>query len=709
MLGVLLTVAGSALANTDVRAVRVDTPPQIDGRLQEAVWQQAAVISDFYQRQPDTGEPVTEPTKVYICYDQDNLYFGFFCQDDPEKITAKELARDVSLAEDDRVQIILDTFMDHRSGYWFQIGPRGSIGDALVSENGAAFNKQWDGLWEGKARITDQGWTAELAIPFKTLSFRAGQTTWGLKLIRHIKRKLESVYWPTANLDTYRFQVSDAGTLRGLEGISQGIGLDVTPYGLVGMDQGQNRQNSYPSDVGGELYYQITPGMKGALTVNTDFAQTEVDKRQINLTRFDLHFPEKRDFFLDGANYFNFGIEGDRHNPYSDRLIPFFSRRMGLDNTGNPVPIIGGGKVTGQFGNWNMGFLHILDDRADGRHNFTVGRLTRNFGEQSTVGVIGTMGNAVTTAQNQLGGVDLKLATSNFRGNKNLSFMLFGLRSNTTGLIGGSESVWGSEILYPNDMLFFRLGTHRIGNNFLAGMGFVPRAGIQETYLESALGPRPKRWGILQYHLRIGGDYITDLENRLLTRMVSLTPLEIEFDSGDQIIWTASQRYEQLTEDFQISSGHIIPMDTYTFWRNSLQLESAQHRNFWATGLFQWGDFFNGSRRDMTVAIGYKIAVPLFVGVEMQRNDVTLPDGSFAAEIYGLNANILFSPDITLYNFIQYDNFSNNMGWQSRFSWILRPGNEILLVWNSLWDDPVNTLRVTESATRFKVKYTYRF
>ncbi|MEJ2050252.1 MAG: DUF5916 domain-containing protein, partial [Calditrichota bacterium] len=516
------------------------------------------------------------------------------------------------------------------------------------------------------------------------------------------------VYWPTANLDTYKFQVSDAGMLQGLTGISQGIGLDVTPYGLVGVDQWNDRQNGYPSDIGGELYYQITPGMKGAMTLNTDFAQTEVDKRQINLTRFSLLFPEKRNFFLDGANYFNFGIEGDRRNPYAGRLIPFFSRRMGLDNSGNPVPIIGGGKVTGQLGSWNMGFMHILDNRPDGRHNFTVGRVTRNFGEQSSVGVIGTMGNAITPAQNQVAGADLKLATSRFRGNKNLSFMLFGLKSKTAGL-QGNDGVWGSEILYPNDLFFFRLGTHHIGDNFLAGMGFVPRAGIQETYLESALGPRPKRWGILQYHLRTGVDYITDLDNRLLTREISLTPLEVEFNSGDQIILSTSQRYEHLTEDFQISSGHVIPRDTYTFWRNSLQLESAQHRNFWATGLFQWGDFFNGTRRDIDIAFGYKIVVPLFVGLEMARNDVTLPDGNFTAEIYSLNANILFSPDITLYNFIQYDNFSNNMGWQSRFRWIIRPGNEILLVWNSLWDDPVNTLRVTQSSTRFKVKYTYRF
>ena len=241
-----------AKSQPSVNIIHTNEKPKIDGRLNEALWQNAAKINQFFQREPDTGTPVSKPTEVYLCYDENFLYIAFKCYDDPKEITAKELARDVSLGDDDRVQIIFDTFLDNRNAYWFQIGPLGSIGDAVISENGASFNKQWDGLWEGKANIHSEGWDAEIKIPFKTLKFKVDQSTWGLKIIRHIKRRLESSYWPEANLDTYKFQVSDAGLLTGLKDITQGIGLDVNPYGLTGVDH-VNGVNT-PENLVPELY-----------------------------------------------------------------------------------------------------------------------------------------------------------------------------------------------------------------------------------------------------------------------------------------------------------------------------------------------------------------------------------------------------------------------------------------------------------------------
>jgi hypothetical protein len=439
------------------------------------------------------------------------------------RLCKKEMARDVSLGEDDRVQIILDTFLDGRNGYWFQIGPRGSIGDALISDNGATFNKEWDGLWEGKARIHASGWDAEVAIPFKTMNFRPGQTTWGLKLIRHLRRHLESSYWPSANLDTYRFQVSDCGLLEGLEGITQGIGLDIAPYALTGLDQNGTRVAAV-GDAGVDFFYQLTPGVKSALTFNTDFAQTEVDTRQINLTRFPLFFPEKRDFFLDGSNYFTFG-------PTGQTLIPFFSRRIGLDPGGNPIPIIWGAKVTGQMGQWNMGFMNLMDDRATRNPNFTVARIRRNLGTQSSVGMITTLGNSLTEADNVVTGLDFRLASSKIRGNKNLALTLFGLRSSTEGK-PGADSAFGAEFLYPNDLVNVRAGFHQIERNFQPGIGFVPRTDIRQSYLATEIGPRPGRLGILQYLVGIDLEYITDLQNRLLTREFSYSPLHLRFVTG---------------------------------------------------------------------------------------------------------------------------------------------------------------------------------
>jgi hypothetical protein len=700
-LSLLLFMQGALLAESALRATMVEQGPKIDGDTSDAVWEQAAKIEQFYQREPFPGQEVSERTEVLVCYDQHRAYFAFRCfERDPSQITAKEMARDVSLGEDDRVQIILDTFLDGRNGYWFQIGPRGSIGDALISDNGATFNKEWDGLWEGKARIHAAGWDAEVAIPFRTVNFRPGQTTWGLKLIRHIRRKLESSYWPSANLDTYRFQVSDSGLLEGLEGITQGIGLDAAPYVLSGIDQNGNRLAAV-GDAGIDLFYQLTPGMKSALTINTDFAQTEVDARQINLTRFPLFFPEKRDFFLDGSNYFTFG-------PTGQTLIPFFSRRIGLDPGGNPIPIIWGAKVTGQMGSWNMGFMNIMDDRASSNPNFTVARVRRNLKAQSSIGMIATRGNSLSAAESLVTGLDFRLASSKFRGNKNIALTLFGLNSSNEGT-SGSDSAFGVEFLYPNDLLNLRAGFHQIERNFRPGIGFVPRNEIRQSYLAAEVGPRPGRWRILQYLAGIDFDYITDLQNRLLTREFSFSPLHLRFTSGDELVFASSPQLEHLSLPFSIHPHHSIPSGNYRFTRHSIQLQSAQRRNLFAGAGYRWGNFYNGDRRDVVLSMGYKVSVPLFVGLDLNRNRVSLADGRFSTNVSRFNANLLVSPSLTVYNYLQYDNLSRNLGWQSRLRWILTPGNEILFVWNSRWSEPLQRSELTESTARLKLRYNRRF
>jgi hypothetical protein len=713
----LVFMISQVYASSDVRAVYTSTPPRIDGKLDESVWKDAAKISELIQRLPNEGEPQTEDTEFLILFDENFIYIGVRCADDPAKITANELARDVSLGNDDRVQIIFDTFLDKRNGYWFQIGPKGSIGDALVSENGASFNKQWDGLWEGRAKIHDAGWDAEIAIPFKTLNFKPGQSEWGMKLIRHIKRKSESTYWPVANLNSYRFQVSDAGLLTGLDGITKGIGLDIRPYAITGIDDPQSdnsnliRNKNPLFNLGGDIFYRVTPGIKAAVTINTDFAQTEVDSRQINLTRFSLLFPEKRGFFLDGAQYFNFGINGDRANEYGKRNIPFFSRRIGLDPDGNPIPIIWGAKVTGQAGRWNIGFQNIMDKPDDGR-NFTVARVTRNIGNQSYVGFIGTNGNALSEADNQLIGLDARIATAKFKGNKVLAFTAFGMKSFTEDLEGQDIS-WGAEVNYPNDFLKFRLGHQEVGENYRAGIGFVPRLGIKENYGEITLGPRPGKYGILQINVGVGADFITDYSNDLLTREITLKPFEMELISGDEFKVGSVSRYEFLDEDFEIfpSKGITIPAGTYNFWRHTIEFQSAQRRRIWFQPAYTWGSFFDGNRQDMVFAFGYKINTPIFVGLEYEFNQVDLPEGDFETQIYRVNANIFFSPDISLTNFVQYDNVTEEIGWQSRFRWILKPGNEILFVWNSnSARHPIeDRFQVQESFTRLKLNYNFRF
>ncbi|MCL4481046.1 MAG: carbohydrate binding family 9 domain-containing protein [Bacteroidetes bacterium] len=676
--------------------------------MNEEVWENAAKVDQFIQREPNVGQPVSEKTNFYICYDANFLYVGVKCFDDPKKITAKEMARDVNLGNDDRVQVILDTYLDHRNGYWFQIGPRGSIGDATISENGAVFNKEWDGLWEGKARIVADGWEAEMAIPFKTMGFDKYNPNWGIKFIRHIKRKLEMSYWPTANVNSYKFQVSDAGILEGITNISQGIGLDISPYLVGGMDTKQDTKNKYRAKGGMDMFYQITPSLKSSLSINTDFAETEVDDRQINLTRFNLLFPEKRDFFLDGASLFSFGIQGEDANPYGKSIMPFFSRRMGLDNNGLPIQINFAAKLTGTINKWNIGLMQVNDDHNTGNSNFSVARVSRSLGSESSIGVIGTYGNAVSSAENFVGGIDMKLATSKFRGNKNLSLILFGLKSNTKGLTDNNLS-WGGIISYPNDFLSFSLGHHEIGQNFVAGMGFVPRTDIKDSYGSVQIGPRPNKWGLLQVYTGAGFNHIVNFSNILESRQVNFNPLKIRFKSGEEFSYSINNNYEYLEKQFNIFSTYVIPIGKYEFYRHTLNLVTAGSRNLAGDCSYAWGDFYNGSRRDINVGINYKVAVPFFVGIRYKQNEVSLPQGNFTARIYQVNANVLFSPDMTLYNYLQYDNNSKTIGIQSRFQWIVKPGNEIIVAWTSNLSQPLERFVMNESALRFKLKYNIRF
>ncbi len=698
-----------AQAQKKISAIRIEQPPVIDGRVNEEVWNQAFAVEEFYQREPNEGKPVSEKTIFLTCYDENHIYFAVKCWDDPKKITAKEMARDVSLGNDDRVQIILDTYLDNRNGYWFQIGPRGSIGDAIVSDNGAVLNKEWDGLWTGKARITEWGWEAELAIPFKTMGFDKNKSQWGIKFIRNIVNKLETAYWPEANLNTLKFQVSDAGILDGIENITQGIGLDISPYLVTGFDTKKGENSDPKLSAGVDLFYQITPSLKSSLTINTDFAETEVDDRQINLTRFSLHFPEKRDFFLDGANYFQFGIESDRESPVAKRVIPFFSRRMGLNDDGTPIPIHYGAKLTGQVDNWNIGMLHMNDARETGINNFSVARVTRNIGKQSSAGFIGTYGNTQGAEQNLLTGLDLKLSTSTFQGNKNASLFLFGLQSDTKNT-HGKNTAWGTQFVYPNDLIFARLGHHQIGENFITGMGFVPRTNIRETYAQLNIGPRPNKWGIMQ--VIFGGEfnYISNLETgELETREIEIKPLGIRFLSGEQISFSFINQYDMLVNNFNIFRDYIIPKGKYNWWQNEIKLTTKGARNIWGEATYGFGDFYNGKRNDVKLLINWKVAVPFFAGATIIRNNIELPEGNFTANIYQFNANILFSPQITLYNYFQYDNASKRAGWQSRFQWIVKPGNEIIVVWNPSFVEQNEQFIMNQSVARLKLKYNIRF
>ncbi len=696
-------------AQPQIGAVFTETAPVIDGFINDEVWKNVPVIDELFQREPNTGEAASRKSEFYFLYDHHYIYVGIRCYDDPKSISSKELSRDGDLGEEDRIQVIFDTYMDGRSGYWFQIGPRGSIGDALVNENGKEFNKSWDGLWDGRSKITDYGWEGELIIPFKTMGFKKDNSTWGLKIIRYIKRRSEISTWPLTSLNANRFQISDAGRITGISNITQGIGLDIVPYITGGFSKKQDAEREPVLDGGGDIFYNITPALKAALTINTDFAQTEVDERQINLTRFNLFFPEKRDFFLDGSNYFTFGINGESENPQNTANIPFFSRRIGLDTDGNPVQIKYGGKFTGKTDGWNLGILHVKDDNKWDNAGYTVARISHDLGKQSSLGIIGTNGNALSGSDNSLAGIDLRLASSEIAGNKNITYNIYGMKSFTDSLNGRDVS-FGTEISYPNDFLNFRIGYLQIGENYTAGLGFVPRKNIRDFYGGIGLGPRPKNSPVMQVKTGVRYIFISDLRNEgLETAQIDITYSDVILISGDKITFSSQYIYESLEEDFNIFGDHTITADNYNFWRHYIQITSAKRRLFWLSTRAGAGGFYSGKRTDWLMQAGYKVAVPLYIGVESDRKWVDLPDGSFIAQIYRLNLNFMFSPNLTWFNYAQYENQSETIGFQSRFQWIIKPGKELFLTFNSPLIDPAELYQPAVYEARMKVKYTIRF
>jgi len=682
--------------------------PLIDGRVNDKCWESASVITDFLQREPNEGQPMTERTEIFILYDANNIYFGIKCYQPVESITAKEMQRGASLPFDDRVHIVLDTYHDGRNAYIFEVNPLGAVGDALISQNGRQVNSSWEGLFVGKSKITDQGWEAELAIPFKTLTFDRNINSWGLFMNRMIESKQEWGSWPVANINMPEYAVSDAGIITGIEGITQGIGLDIAPYALTGMDSKRGESAKYKLNGGTDIYYQITPGLKASLSVNTDFAETEADTRQINLTRFSIRLAEKRNFFLDGANLFTFGFEGFRTEAPSGKLNPFFSRRIGIDSDGLSVPINYGVKLVGRVNNWNIGMIHMNEKGDPGNLNFSVGRISYNIGQLSSIGMISTFGNAINEFQNRLVGLDLNLATSRFMGNKTASIMMHGIKSKTENK-NGKDVSWGVLLNYPNDLINLLLGYQEIGENFVAGIGFVPRTNIKESWGHLTIGPRINAFGIRQYSFGGSFDYVTNFANVMQSKSFSINPVGIRFNSGDMITYNLEYVYEFLENDFNIYSDYIIPAKEYSWWENQFSLSTAGSRDLYGGVNYTIGKFYTGDKNSVSLRLNWKVSVPLFVGGSVSRNKINLHEGSFTTDIFQFNANFLFSPNITLYNYLQYDSQSNTAGLQTRFRWIIKPGDEIILVWNSGYSKSDKRFIMSENAVRLKLKYNIRF
>lgn len=704
---VLLFASGSSAQTLKIDPLPEDVArPAIDGRLDDAAWEFATLIGPLHQVTPVAGAAPSERTEARLTFDSKYVYLSLKCFDrEPELIRATLSQRDANLNPDDRVEWLFDTFYDRRNAFWFQIGAGGSIGDSLISRNGTRFDKRWDTLWDGQARVTDEGWQAEVRIPAQSINFDPEQPRWGFNLRRHIRRRNEEARWTAYENRLRFFQVSQSGTIEGIRGLRQGLGLDLRPF-VVGDWTSFDDTTDTEFDGGLDVFYRISPATKLSMTFNTDFAEVEVDDRQVNLTRFPLFFPERRDFFLEDSGSFLFGPGGGRGSP--SVAEPFFSRRIGLDANGQEVPIDVALKLTSRTETSNLGVLGARTGSStdtEGQELF-VGRYSRNIGAESDVGVVWTHGDPRGEGRDDTFGVDLNLRSTRFRGDSNLRFSAFALRSDANGEEG--QDAWYVGLGYPNDEVQWNITAAGVDENFDPSLGFVRRTGIR-TYAGN-FSYRPRLYSsIRRLGFSITPEVVLDTGNDLASSEVSVQPLSIEWESGEELRFEVEHAREVLLEPFEISDGIEIDSGGYTFTRYSVRAESAEKRSISGFARYELGDFFDGERADLSLGVNWRPSAIGSFEAEYVRNDVDLPAGDFRVHIARVRAQLQFGPELSWSNFVQWDNRSENLGLNSRLWWIPKPGTEYFLVVNQGWNWDTSSFTPETTQVTFKVGTTIRF
>ena len=714
-----------------VRMVRTDTPPVIDGRLDDAVWASAAVVDDFHQSQPIEGGEPTERTEIYLLYDEDALYIGGrFWDSEPDLIAASTLRhRSLRLGDDDRIAIVLSPHNDRRSGYKFETNANGVKHEAIyqnVSQNLPVWNTIWD-----VASTTDaEGWVTEIAIPLKSISFDPENDTWGINFSRAVRRKGEEISWVSRNRS---YNPSIVGLATGLTGLQQGLGLDVVPSLALNrrrlFDPADNpsgeTSRSRPSL---DLFYKITPSLNSALTLNTDFSASEVDSRQVNLTRFNLFFPEQRAFFLQDTDIFEFGRIGGRNSdtnqsisgPSRENGRPFFSRRLGLSDSGQPVDLDYGGKLSGRIGPWSVGGLAVRQAEFGGIESSEVfvGRASLSILEESAVGLIVTDGDPNTNLDNSVAGADFRYLNSRLGYGGVIEGDAWFLQSDTEGLTE-DDRAFGLGLRAPNRAgLRWGLAAKEVQSNFNPALGYVNRSGIRDRTADLGYTHHYRGGPIASWFASIDAQRIELLGGGLQTQVVTITPLEIDSRSRDTLVVQFKSTDEVLIRPFRIyrdpsdtSRQVVIPEGRYSFDEYIATASSGSHRNFVAAVNYRWGDFFSGQREQYSTIMTWRPTKHFTFRLAYDYHDIRLPQGAFVTRLANFTSEVAFNSDLLWTNRIQYDNVSEEVGINSRLHWVLRDGRDAYLVLNhNLQDyDRNNSYDETLADLSLKVNYTFRF
>ena len=746
------------------RAVLVTEAPKIDGVLDDAVWEQSEVITELTQVEPVFCSAPGFRTEIRILTDGDVLYFSMRAYDpEPDKIVANRMARSAVFFYDDGFNIQLDTFHDRQNGFFFQVNPNGGRRDGTFARDN--FEENWDGIWYASAKIDSKGWVAEVAIPFKTLSFRPGADVWGLQLSRRVRRVNQEMRWADPSLQRFGINMSRAGTLTGMSVAQQGIGLDVVPtFSIGGVIDGQGQDNNptmSPLLPGGrdfddhaemrlepsfDAFYRVTPSLLASVTANTDFAQTEIDESQINLTPFQLFFPEKREFFLRDTGIFQFA------DLNSENGLPFFSRRIGLDSTKNGVRLLGGGRLTGRVGRFNIGFIDIQQDRnlqsrppalrdrtgnldlAPGdRHgeNLAVARVSANILKESNVGILVTHGDPESERENLLVGVDFNYRSSEVVRNRFVTSNLW-MQQNMSGEDYGRRSTaWGGTISYPNDKINWKFKFKDIGKFFDPALGFVSRQDIRRYDGDFRYRFRQQGDTIRTWDINFNTNLTTDRTNHVEGGMVFFSPVLITTQVDDSLELLMTYIYDDRGDPFYLASHIGIPSGNYHQFSGIIRIKTSQHRKIrfeYSTGV---GQFYDGWgvriapllewRPNKYLLLSMQYDERRFVGLQTCKTfagavcDRTPGDGvglenrNFVFRLTRFRVQVAFSPDISWSTLVQYDNVTDDLDFQTRLRWIIEPGREFFVVVGQDLDLKPGDFRVRETRPTAKLRWTFRF
>lgn len=711
----------SSAERRTVTAVRLDAAETIllDGNLDEPVWKRATPATDFIQQVPNNGAPPTERTEVRFAFSRDALYMGVTCFDDePDKLHGNTMKRDETLLADDRFMWIFDTFLDATSGYFFEMNPSGLMADALMGSGGQT-SREWDGIWDAKVRRRDFGWTLEIEIPFRTLNFNPNGQAWGVNFQRTVRRKNEESLWAGWGLNQ-GLRIQYTGLLLGISEVTQGHGLDIKPYSVATALASPGRGTPWTKvngDIGMDLYYSVTPALRANLTVNTDFAQTEVDQREVNLTQYSLFFPEKRGFFLEGSSFFDFASFSQGNSPFNRNIavVPFFTRRIGLSDNGEPQKIDLGAKLIGQLGRQDVGVLQIRTAQEGGMlaEDITALRLRRHVLRESYIGMLYTRRDARGDAADSLNtvGVDYRLGTTTFRGSRNIETSGYILRT-TTQRNTGKNYAYGLSVDYPNDRYVAGFSYREVQENYNPALGFTLRNGYRRYAPSFRFQPRPRSGRVRQYQVGVSGDLqLSTTDNDFLLRQWDFTLFRADFHSQDSIQFHYLPTYERLDRTFTISRDVTLANGTeYDYSRYRVQFWTADRRVFAIDTAAEVGRFYSGDRRRLNAEIGIRPRRGLVLLLYTEWNRIDLPQGKFTTRLYRTILDMHFNPRASLTNNLQYDSVSTVLGWQSRFRWIVTPGNDLYLVYNHNWlNDPIlDRFSTLDRRAASKIVFTYR-